>query len=55
MKFFLPNGNFSNHIGSMECKGLITAKKATLELKTGSVEEEIITKNDKNTLKSKKY
>ena len=57
MKIFPPNGNFSTHIGSVECKGLITAKNLTLELKTGPVEVEIMTKmtkNDKNTSKFKK-
>ena len=46
MKFFPPKGNFSNHIGSMECKGLITAKNSTLETKTGPVEIEVMAKND---------
>ena len=27
MKFFPPNGNLSTHIGSIECEGLIAAKK----------------------------
>ena len=55
-EIFPPNGNFSNHIGSMECKGLITAKNSTLEFKTGPVEFEIMTKNDQNdkTLQNKK-
>ena len=53
MKFFPPNGNFPTHIGSMECKGLITAKNSTLEFKTGPVMVEIMTKNDKNASKLK--
>ena len=48
MKFFYPNGHFSTHIGSVECKGLITVKDSTLETKTGPVEDEIMTKNDQN-------
>ena len=46
MKIFPLNGNFSTHIGSMECKGLKTAKNSTLELKAGPVEIEIMNKND---------
>ena len=54
MKIFSPQGNFSTHIGSVECQGQITAKYSTLELKTGPVEVEIKTKNDKNASKFKK-
>ena len=38
----------------MECKALITAKNSNPELKTGPVEVEIMTKNNKNTSKLKK-
>ena len=48
MKFFSPIGDFSNHTGSMECKGLITAKNSTLEFKTGPVEFEIMTNSRKS-------
>ena len=48
MKFFPPKGNFSDHKGSMECKGLITAEKSTLEFKTGPIEVEIMTNSRKS-------
>ena len=44
MKSLPPSGNFSTQIGSMECKGLITAKNSTLETKTGPVEIEVMAK-----------
>ena len=44
--FFPPNGNYSTHRDSMECKGLIAAKNSTLVIKTGPVEIKILTKND---------
>ena len=48
MKFFSPNGHFCPHIGSVECKGLITAKNSTLKTKTGLVKVKIMTKYDQN-------
>ena len=48
MKFFFPNGHFSTHTGSVECKGLITAKNSTLKTKTGLVEVKVMTQNDQN-------
>ena len=54
MKIFPPQGNFSTHIGWVECKGRITAKNSTLELKTGPVEVEIKTENDQNRQKRSK-
>ena len=52
MKIFPPNDNFSTHIGSVECNGLVATKNSTLEVKTGPVQVEIMTKmtkNDQNT------
>ena len=54
MKSLPPSGNFSTQIGSMECKGLITAKNSILVLKTGSIEVEIMTKSGFNASKFKK-
>ena len=38
----------------MECKALITVINSNPELKSGPIEVEIMTKNDKNTSKLKK-
>ena len=53
MKFFPPIINFSTHLGSVECKRLITAKNSTLVIETGPEEVEIMTKMTKISKKSK--
>ena len=55
MKFFPPIINFSTHLGSVECKRLITAKNSTLVIETGPEEVEIMTKMTKNIKEITKF